>query len=262
MNFKNKTYSTLWVENKKIKIIDQTKLPFNFLIKELKTLSQFCSAIKNMEVRGAPLIGVTAAFGLALSIKKDPSISNIKKSCKALLKTRPTAINLRWALNYIEKRNRPLKDPAVQETIGAQLKFQNKIKNNASIVKDISMGGFDELKMEKFSKDNNLELKDYQISNLKQNEIFSEGMIKRIFLTKEGEVDLITDSTLIKNFLFLTVKTQFKKLEKNSNVFEKYEAKARLNLTNIIYRTFDEELNRKYKVELNQKTIDRVKNSF
>ncbi len=165
-------------------------------------------------------------------------------------------------INYIEKRNRPLKDPAVQETIGAQLKFQNKIKNNASIVKDISMGGFDELKMEKFSKDNNLELKDYQISNLKQNEIFSEGMIKRIFLTKEGEVDLITDSTLIKNFLFLTVKTQFKKLEKNSNVFEKYEAKARLNLTNIIYRTFDEELNRKYKVELNQKTIDRVKNSF
>ncbi len=165
-------------------------------------------------------------------------------------------------INYIEKRNRPLKDPAVQETIGAQLKFQNKIKNNASIVKDISMGGFDELKMEKFSKDNNLELKEYQISNLKQNEIFSEGMIKRIFLTKEGEVDLITDSTLIKNFLFLTVKTQFKKLEKNSNVFEKYEAKARLNLTNIIYRTFDEELNQKYKVELNQKTIDRVKNSF
>ena len=104
MNFKNKTYSTLWIENKKIKIIDQTKLPFKFVIKELKTLPQFCSAIKNMEVRGAPLIGVTAAFGLALSIKKDPSISNIKKSCKALLKTRPTAINLRWALNYIEKR--------------------------------------------------------------------------------------------------------------------------------------------------------------
>ena len=165
-------------------------------------------------------------------------------------------------IKSIKKNNRSMNDPDVLKTINAQLNFQNKIRNNASIVKDISMGGFDELKMEQFSKDNNLELKEYQISSLKQNEIFSEGMIKRIFLTKEGEVDLITDSTLIKNFLFLTVKTQFKKLEKNSNVFEKYEAKARLNLTNIIYRTFDEELNRKYKVELNQKTIDRVKNSF
>ena len=103
MNFKNKNYSTLWIENGKIKIIDQTKLPFKFKIKELNTLSQFCSAISKMEVRGAPLIGVTAAFGLALSVKKDPSISNIEKTYKALLGTRPTAVNLRWALHYIKR---------------------------------------------------------------------------------------------------------------------------------------------------------------
>ena len=165
-------------------------------------------------------------------------------------------------IKSIERNNRPIDDPDVLKTINAQLNFQNKIKNNASIVKDISMGGFDKLKMEKFASDNRLELKEYKISNLKQNEIFSEGIIKRIFLTKDGEVDLITDSTLTKNFLILVIKTQYKKIEKNSNEFDQYEAKARLDLVNKIYRTFDYNLNQKYKVELNKKTVDRVKNSF
>jgi len=165
-------------------------------------------------------------------------------------------------IKSIEKNNKPMNDPDVLKTINAQLNFQNKIKNNGSIIKDISMGGFGKAKMEKFANDNNLELKEYKISNLKQNEIFAEGIIKRIFLTKDGEVDLITNSTLTRNFLILPIKTQYKKIEKNSNEFEQYEAKARLNLVNEIYRTFDENLNQKYKVELNRRTIDRVKNSF
>ena len=165
-------------------------------------------------------------------------------------------------IKSIEKNNRPMDDPDVLKAINAQLSLQNKIENNSSIIKDISMGGLDKAKMEKFATDNNLKLKEYKISNLKQNEIFTEGIIKRIFLTKDGKIDLITDSTLTKNFLVLAVKTQYKKIEKNSNEFEQYEAKARLNLVNKIYRTFDENLNQKYKVELNRKTIDRVKNSF
>jgi peptidyl-prolyl cis-trans isomerase D len=124
------------------------------------------------------------------------------------------------------------------------------------------MGGFDKAKVEKFASDNALNLKVYKITSLKQNEIFSEGIIKRIFEAKDGEVDLVTDSTLTKNFLIFSVKTQFKIIDKNSNEFEKYEAKARLNLINKIYQIFDERLNQKYKVELNKRTIDRVKNSF
>ena len=124
------------------------------------------------------------------------------------------------------------------------------------------MGGFDKVKMEKFAINNNLKIKDYEISNLKQNEIFTEGIIKRIFLIKDGEINLVTNSELTKNFLVLGIKTQYKKIEKGSIEFEKYEAKARLNLINNIYKTFDENLNEKYKVELNKRTIDRVKNSF
>ena len=165
-------------------------------------------------------------------------------------------------IKSIQRNNKPMNDPDVLKTINAQLSFQNKIKNNTSIIKDISMGGFDKTKMEKFSNDNNLELKKYEISDLKQNEIFTEGIIKRIFSTKDGEIDLVTNNTLTKNFLILAVKTKYKKIEKNSNEFEQYEAKARLDLINKIYKTFDENLNQKYKVELNRRTIDRVKNSF
>ena len=86
-------------------------------------------------------------------------------------------------IKFIEKNNRPIDDPNVLKTINTQLNFQNKIENNTSIIKDISMGGFDKTKMKKFASVNNLELKEYKISNLKQNEIFTEGIIKRIFST-------------------------------------------------------------------------------
>ena len=107
-----------------------------------------------------------------------------------------------------------------------------------------------------------MEIKDYKINSLKQNQIFSEGIIKRIFVTKDNEIDLITNSTLTKNFLVLAIKTEFKKLKKSSNDYEQYEAKARLNLINKIYASHDNNLNEKYKVELNPRTIERVKNSF
>ncbi len=162
----------------------------------------------------------------------------------------------------IDKKNRPFTDPDVQEALNAQLSFKNKIENNTSIIKDISMGAIDGEKFKKFASENNLEIKEYKINNLKQNDIFSEGIIKRIFLTKDGKVDLITDNTLTKSFLILAINSEYKDLKKNSNDYEQYEAKARLNLINEIYQSHDNSLNEKYKVELNQRTIERVKNSF
>ena len=165
-------------------------------------------------------------------------------------------------ITNIEKENRPFNDPDVQEALKSQISFKNKIEGNTSILKDINMGGFDKEKMIKFASDNNLELKNYVINNLKQNEIFSEGIIKRIFLTKDNEIDLITNNTLTKSYLVLAIKTQYKDLKKDSNEYEKYEAKARLNIINKIYQIHDNSLNKQYKVELNQRTIERVKNSF
>jgi peptidyl-prolyl cis-trans isomerase D len=161
-----------------------------------------------------------------------------------------------------EKKNRPMNDPEVLKALNAQLSFKEKIENNTSLAKDISLGAFDGENYKKFANANGLVVKDYKISNLKQNDIFNEGLIKKIFLTKDGDINLLTNNTLTKSFLISTKKTEYKNLDKNSNDFEQYEAKARLNLINKIYQSYDENVNQKYKVELNQRTIDRVKNSF
>ena len=127
MKVNKKDYSTIWLEKNKVKIIDQTKLPFKFVIKELSSLKSFFNAIKKMEVRGAPLIGVTAAFGLALEVLRNPNKSNILKSYRTLCNSRPTAINLKWALDEIIKVI--LKMPPEQRGVES-MKIANKIRND------------------------------------------------------------------------------------------------------------------------------------
>jgi len=99
MNIEGKEYRTIWFENNSVKIIDQTKLPHQFTIKDLLTVEDAVKAIKTMEVRGAPLIGATAAYGLVLSIIEKKDQSFLKKSSENLIASRPTAINLKWAVD-------------------------------------------------------------------------------------------------------------------------------------------------------------------
>ena len=104
MKIEGKSYKTIWFDNNLVKIIDQTKLPHQFIIKDLKTVQDAINAIKTMEVRGAPLIGATAAFGLVLSIIEKNDLSFLKKSSEELIASRPTAINLKWAVDRMMKK--------------------------------------------------------------------------------------------------------------------------------------------------------------
>ena len=104
MRIEGKEYRTIWFENNIVKIIDQTKLPHQFIIKELKTVKDAINAIKIMEVRGAPLIGGTAAYGLALAVQENNNSEFIKKSAEELIQSRPTAINLKWAVDRMIKK--------------------------------------------------------------------------------------------------------------------------------------------------------------
>ncbi len=104
MKINGKAYRTIWFENNIVKIIDQTKLPHKFIIKDLKTVQDTINAIKTMEVRGAPLIGATAAYGLVLSIIEKNDLSYLKKSSEDLIASRPTAINLKWAVDRMMKK--------------------------------------------------------------------------------------------------------------------------------------------------------------
>tara|TARA_B100001121_G_scaffold207722_1_gene181702 strand:- start:484 stop:1554 length:1071 start_codon:yes stop_codon:yes gene_type:complete len=104
MRIKGKDYRTIWYEQNVVKIIDQTKLPHHFIIKELKNVKDTINAIKIMEVRGAPLIGGTAAYGIVLAIQEKNNHDFIKKCADELIKSRPTAINLKWAVERMIKK--------------------------------------------------------------------------------------------------------------------------------------------------------------
>ena len=104
MKIEGNEYRTIWFENNVVKIIDQTKLPHQFIIKDLKIVKDAINAIKTMEVRGAPLIGVTAAYGLVLAIMENNDQTFLKKSSEDLIDSRPTAINLKWAVDRMMKK--------------------------------------------------------------------------------------------------------------------------------------------------------------
>jgi methylthioribose-1-phosphate isomerase len=99
MRIQGKEYRTIWYEKSVVKIIDQTKLPHQFKIKDLNSVKDAINAIKVMEVRGAPLIGGTAAYGIVLAVQESTEKEFINKSAEELIQSRPTAINLKWAVD-------------------------------------------------------------------------------------------------------------------------------------------------------------------
>ncbi|MDC9583187.1 S-methyl-5-thioribose-1-phosphate isomerase [Xenorhabdus sp. PR6a] len=94
-------YRSVWLadDGYTVEILDQTKLPFEVQIIQLRTLQDAATAIKEMWVRGAPLIGAVAAYGMALAMHQENSDENLRQAYAILVKTRPTAINLKWALD-------------------------------------------------------------------------------------------------------------------------------------------------------------------
>lgn len=105
---------TIWLNEDgwSVDIIDQTVLPHKFVVVNLKTLDDAAYAIKAMLVRGAPLIGATAAYGLCLALKNDASDDAMSKACDYLNEQRPTAVNLRWALAVMTNHLSPLPEEA------------------------------------------------------------------------------------------------------------------------------------------------------
>ncbi|CEF54782.1 S-methyl-5-thioribose-1-phosphate isomerase [Acetobacter ghanensis] len=111
MKINGTPYRSVWVDEKdgwSVHIFDQTRLPFALDILQLTTPEQVAHAIKTMQVRGAPLIGAVAAYGLALALRADSSDTALEQQATMLAATRPTAINLRWAIERMLKHLRPL----------------------------------------------------------------------------------------------------------------------------------------------------------
>lgn len=111
MKIGGKHYNTIYVSEDgwSVEIIDQTKLPHKLETVRITTLGDAARAIKTMQVRGAPLIGVTAAYGVCLALREDVSDTALDAALRFLATQRPTAVNLRWALGEMDRAVRPAK---------------------------------------------------------------------------------------------------------------------------------------------------------
>ena len=103
MKIRGKFFRSIWREGHRLFIIDQTELPVNFVTREVRSSQEVADCIINMNVRGAPLIGVTAAYGMAMAMSEDSTRKNIRKTYQMLNGTRPTAINLKFSLDRMHK---------------------------------------------------------------------------------------------------------------------------------------------------------------
>ena len=110
MNVGDSHYRAIWLgaDGHTVQIIDQTRLPHEFIVVDLVTLDQVALAIRDMWVRGAPLIGAAAGYGMALAMAEDPSDAGLLRAHDTLYATRPTAVNLRWALDEMRRVLAPL----------------------------------------------------------------------------------------------------------------------------------------------------------
>jgi len=129
---------TIWLNDNgwAVDIIDQTKLPHIYEIVTLNDLNDACVAIKDMLVRGAPLIGATAAYGMALALYHDATDAGFEKAYADLYATRPTAVNLRWALDEMKAKIFPL---AAEERVAAAYKLAAEICDD-DVAKNSSIG--------------------------------------------------------------------------------------------------------------------------
>jgi methylthioribose-1-phosphate isomerase len=140
MRIDGTAYRTIWPDGEgAVAIIDQTRLPHDFAVVRLTSLEEAAHAIRAMLVRGAPLIGAAAAYGVALALRADASDRGLEQACATLLATRPTAVNLRWALERMRGLLAPL--PEAQRIAAAEAEAAAIADEDVEINRSIGLHG-------------------------------------------------------------------------------------------------------------------------
>ena len=290
IQIKNEEIKTTYESNKNIfaqkfkKISYAELLPKNLTGQKEYNKAYFdkINEVENDILDGSKMTNFLDIFNLTLitieetnRLKKNKKGKDILKTDKELFKkmfnlanvNKPELININnkyyiGVIDKVEQINRTLDDIEIKESIISQLKIKNIIESNTDIVKKMSEGKFKKEQFDKFGKDNKIEINKIILKDTKDESIFVSGMIKEIFKIKDGELQLVTDSMLTKNYIIFSEKTEKLPFDINSKDYKKYKSKAKLNLANQIYSTFDEDINDRYNVEINQKVLKRIKNTL
>ena len=238
--------------------------------------------IENSILDGGKMDDFVEMFNLTLTniketnrLKKDKSGKNILKiendffseifTTNNIKKPKLININNKYYISEVtntEQISRTLNDVEIKQAIISQLKIKHIIEKNTKIVQEMTNGNFKKKEFDNFGKTNGIEIKKITLKDIKDETIFATGMIKEIFKVKDGEVQLITNSMLTKNYIVFVEKTSKLPFNENTKDYELYKSKAKLSLSNQIYGTFDKTISNKYNVEINQKVLSRVKNTL
>ena len=155
-----------------------------------------------------------------------------------------------------------LKDQELKKTIIAQLKINFIIKENAKLLEKIRNKKFHEKEMLQLSKKNNVTINKAKINNIKDTSKFSPNLLKTIYKFNSGQIFVLSDDLLKKNYLVRITKEKDPKIDPNSDIYKQYVAKANAEYISKVYKSYDNYINANYKIDVNNRVLERLKNSF
>ena len=181
-------------------------------------------------------------------------------------KNTPQFINLKNNFYIVEVTNEKnmlltLEDKNLKDTIKAQIDIMHKITENKKIIDSIKNKKFTKLNMTNMATENNLEIKIDNINGINDEKILSKDMVKKIYNHSENEIFLITDNIFKKNYL-INIEKDIKPNKIGNKDIKKYINKANSDYASGVYKSYDKFINTKYKIDINEKVLERLKNSF
>ena len=181
-------------------------------------------------------------------------------------KNTPQFINLKNNFYIVEVTNEKnmlltLEDKNLKDTIKAQIDIMHKITENKKIIDSIKNKKFTKLNMTNMATENNLEIKIDNINGIDDDKILSKDMVKKIYNHSENEIFLITDNIFKKNYL-INIEKDIKPNKIGNKDIKKYINKANSDYASGVYKSYDKFINTKYKIDINEKVLERLKNSF
>ena len=179
----------------------------------------------------------------------------------------PQFINIQnkyYLAKIIEEKNiiLTLQDKDLRKTIELQLKIRFKIDENKKLIDKISSKNFNKNQMNQFAQENNLTIEKIKINGIKDTKKFSEDLLIKIYNYNIGEIFVLSDNIIQKNFLVRINKETKPLINKKSDEYKKYYKKANAQYIAKIYKSYDKYINENYKIDINQRVLERLKNSF
>ena len=229
-----------------------------------KTFLEITAENKN-NIQNIEMVNIrkTKKDGIIIENLSDELFNEIFKISQ---KNLPRFINLENKFYIVEVVNQEnmfltLDDENLKKTIKTQIDIMNKVTENKKIIDEINNKKFTKINMNKLASKNNIKVENLNINGLNDDRVLSKDIVQKIYNHSENEIFLVTDNLFKKNFL-VNIDKDIPSKNTNKEDIKKYSSKANAEYVSNIYKSYDRYINTKYKIDINEKVLERLKNSF